>query len=140
MSHPTLDFKRAYLAMRRALEQTIKPFDFSVAQFDVLQILLHEGGLEHRELQRRLSIASPTLTNILDRMERDGHVKRQADASDGRVKRVHLGRSARELCSSAEFCDAGDKLVEAMFRGFSEQDRNLFTRMLHRIEKNLEEY
>src|SRR6476646_3574738 len=111
MSPPPLDMKRAYLALRRALERTIKPFDFSVAQFDVLQILLHHDGLEHRELAHRLAIASPTLTNILDRMERDGHVRRSADGQDARVKRVHLGERARQLVMSQEFCDAGDRLV-----------------------------
>ena len=138
MSHPILDFKRAYLAMRRALEQTIKPFDFSVAQFDVLQILMHEDGLEHRELQKRLAVASPTLTNVLDRMERDGHVVRRSDASDGRIKRIYLGESARTLCWSDAFCEAGDALVGKMFRGFSDDERHMFGRMLNRIEKNLE--
>lgn len=138
MSHPTLDFKRAYLAMRRALEQTIKPFDFSVAQFDVLQLLMHEDGLEHRELQQRLAIASPTLSKILDRMERDGHLQRKSDPTDGRVKRIYLGSHARTLCSSEAFCDAGDRLVESMFRGFTEQERQTFTHLLRRIEKNLE--
>lgn len=138
MSHPILNFKRAYLAMRRALEQTIKPFDFSVAQFDVLQILMHDDGLEHRELQKRLAVASPTLTNILDRMERDGHVQRRADAADGRIKRIYLGDKARTLCWSDEFCQAGERLVETMFRGFSDDEKHLFSRMLNRIEKNLE--
>lgn len=138
MSHPILNFKRAYLAMRRALEQTIKPFDFSVAQFDVLQILMHDDGLEHRELQKRLAVASPTLTNVLDRMERDGHVQRRADGTDGRIKCIYLGDQARTLCWSDEFCQAGDKLVESMFHGFSDDEKHLFNRMLARIEKNLE--
>lgn len=138
MSHPTLDFKRAYLAMRRALEQTIKPFDFSVAQFDVLQILLHHDGLEHGELQRRLAIASPTLSKILDRMERDGHLERRPDPSDGRVRRLYLGNRARALCSSKAFCDAGDDLVDTMFRGFSNEERQTFSRLLKRIELNLD--
>lgn len=138
MSHPTLELKRAYLAMRRALEQTLKPFNFTSAQFDVLQFLLHEDGMEHRELQRRLAIASPTLTNILDGMERDGHVVRRADPHDGRVKRLYLGAAARKLCASAAFCAAGDALVARMFDGFSEKERQAFARALSRIEVNLD--
>lgn len=139
MSHPTLDVKRAYLAMRRALERTIKPFEFSVAQFDVLQILLHHDGLEHRELAHRLAIASPTLTNILDRMERDGHVQRRADDQDARVKRVFLGSKARELVMSQEFCDAGDQLVAQMLRGFSAEEQRTLFALLARLEHNLED-
>lgn len=138
MSHPTLELKRAYLAMRRAVEQTVKPFNFTGAQFDVLQFLLHSDGMEHRELQSRLSVTSPTLTNILDGMVRDGHVVRHADPHDGRVKRLYLGDAARKLCSSAEFCEAGDALVEKMFRGFTDKERREFSRALSRIESNLE--
>ncbi len=138
MSHPTLELKRAYLAMRRAIEQTVKPFNFTSAQFDVLQFLLHEDGMEHRELQRRLAISSPTLTNILDGMERDGHVVRRADPNDGRVKRLYLGAAARKLCSSAAFCDAGDELVARMFAGFTKEELRNLSRALSRIESNLD--
>jgi DNA-binding MarR family transcriptional regulator len=139
MTHPTLQFKRAYLAMRRAIEKKIKPFHFSVAQFDVLQLLFHDDGLEHRELQKRLGIASPTLSNILDGMERDGHISRHGDLEDARVKRIYLGETARAICWSPEFCDASDELIARMFAGFTPQERDLCLQMFSRIEKNLDD-
>jgi len=138
MSHPTLELKRAYLALRRALEQTIKPFNFTSGQFDVLQFLLHGDGMEHRELQRRMAVASPTLTNIVDGMVREGHVVRYPDPHDARVKRLYLGDAARKLVSSPEFCAAGDALVAKMFNGFTEEERREFSRALSRIEANLD--
>jgi len=138
MSHPTLIFKRAYLSFRRALEQTVKPFDFSVAQFDVLQILLHDDGLEHRELQRLLTIASPTLTNIVDVLEKRGHVTRRTDPNDARVKTIHMSAHAKKLCSSQEFYIAGDTLVSQMFKGFTGSERRAFLAALARIESNLD--
>lgn len=139
MTHPTLQFKRAYLAMRRAIERKIKPFHFSVAQFDVLQLLFHEDGLEHRDLQKRLGIASPTLSNILDGMERDGHITRRGDPDDARVKRIYLGETARTICWSPEFCAASDDLLAQMFAGFTPQERAQCLHMFNRIEKNLED-
>jgi DNA-binding MarR family transcriptional regulator len=138
MSHPTLIFKRAYLALRRAIEHTVKPFGFTGGQFEVLQLLMHDDGLEHRELQRRLSIASPTLTNIVDILERDGHVERRSAGSDARIKTIHLSKRARALCASEAFCSAGDALVEQMFEGFSKTERADLLRALVRIETNLE--
>lgn len=139
MSHPTLDFKRAYLALRRALEHTVKPFGFTGGQFDVLQLLLHDDGLEHRELQRRLAITSPTLTNVLDVLERQRHVIRRSDRQDARLKTVHMTESARRICLSKAFCDAGDELVDRMFAGFSLQERKQFLQSLARIERNLDQ-
>ena len=136
--HPTLQLKRAYLAMRRAIERSVKPFEFSAAQFEVLQLLLHEDGLEHRELQNRLAIASPTLTNVLDGMVREGQVTRSTDAEDGRVKRVHLGERTRALCGSTEFYETGQALVARMFAGFTDAERSQFLHLLSRVEANLE--
>lgn len=138
MSHPTLDFKRAYLALRRALEHTVKSFGFTGGQFDVLQVLMHDDGLEHRELQRRLAVSSPTLTNVIDVLERQGHVVRRSDHPDARVKSIHLTDAAWEICTSPDFCDAGHRLVEQMFEGFSDTDRARFLDYLGRVERNLD--
>lgn len=138
MSHPTLDLKRAYLALRRALEETIKPFGFTGGQFDVLQILMHQDSVEHRELQRHLAVTSPTLTNVLDVLERNGHVRRSPSSEDARAKSIQMTASARGVCRSDAFCDAGDRLVERMFRGFTPQERAQFTKLLNRVERNLD--
>lgn len=138
MSHPTLELKKAYLALRHALDHTVRAFGLTSAQFDVLQILLHSDGLPHRELQRRLAIASPTLTNILDVLEREGMIERKADEADARTKTIHMAAKARTLCASDQFCDAGDALVTRMFNGFSDEQRAQFERALKRVELNLE--
>ena len=138
MSHPTLDLKRTYLALRRALEHTIKPFGFTGGQFDVLQMLMHQPEIEHRDLQKQLAVTSPTLTNVIDVLERNGHVVRQSSAHDARTKTIAITDSARAVCYSDAFCQAGDSLVEKMFAGFSPQDRKSFTHMLARMQNNLE--
>jgi len=140
MPHPTLDFKRAYLALRRALEYTVKPFGFTGGQFDVLQQLMHEQELEHRELQRRLAITSPTLTNVIDLLERNGHVVRHPSNHDARVTMIGMTDTARGVCYSKEFCDAGDALVEKMFEGFRPQERETFLKLLGRVQSNLEQF
>lgn len=139
MAHPTLDLKRAYLALRRALEQTVRPFGFTASQFDVLQLLMHSDGLEHRELQRLLAITSPTLTNVLDVLERQEHIVRRQESHDARVKNIYITPEARSICYSAAFCEAGDKLVEQMFRGFSATERTQFLSLLHKVEQNLDQ-
>lgn len=138
MSHPTLDLRRAYLALRRALEETVKPFGFTGGQFDVLQLLMHEDAVEHRDLQRRLAVTSPTLTNVLDVLERNGHVSRRVSEEDARARSIRMTDAARQVCYSDAFCAAGDRLVERMFQGFTPEEREQFTGFLHRIERNLD--
>lgn len=138
MSHPTLELKKAYLSLRHALDRTVRQFGLTSAQFDVLQLLMHNDGLEHRELQRRLAIASPTLTNIVDILQREGLVDRRADSGDARIKTLHLTAKARTLCSSDDFCSAGEALVGQMFAGFSPRQRDEFMQALKRVELNLD--
>src|SRR6476469_7046445 len=126
MSHPTLELKKAYLSLRHALDRTVRQFGLTSAQFDVLQLLMHSDGLEHRELQRRLAVASPTLTNIIDVLERQRLVERRSDGSDARTKTIHMTPHARGLCSSDHFCEAGEQLVAAMFRGFTNAEQAEF--------------
>ncbi|MEQ7874917.1 MarR family winged helix-turn-helix transcriptional regulator [Sphingomonas sp. ASV193] len=137
MSHPTLELKKAYLSLRHALDHTVRGFGLTSAQFDVLQLLMHSDGLEHRELQRRLAIASPTLTNIIDVLQREKLVERRPDPGDARSKTLHLTGKAKTLCASEEFCNAGQSLVDQMFAGFSKTQREDFMQALKRVELNL---
>jgi DNA-binding MarR family transcriptional regulator len=137
LTHPTLRLKRAYLAMRRSIDVAIKPFGFSAAQFDVIQLLLHDGPLEHRQLQERLAMTSPTLTNILDGMVSAGFVARTVDSHDARVRRITLGDATRAICADPAFQMTGDRLVARMFKGLSEAERSQVLASLDRIAMNL---
>ena len=110
-----------------------------IMSLSLLQILMHRGEMEHRELLRSLSVTSPTLTNVVDVLERKGHVIRVSNEVDGRVKSIRMTDSARSVCYSKEFCDAGDALVENMFDGFNAEERKQFLAMLARIERNLDD-
>ena len=138
MSHPTLELKKAYLSLRHALDRTVRQFGLTSAQFDVLQLLMHSDGIAHRDLQRRLAISSPTLTNIVDVLQREGLVERRADGGDARIKTIHLTSKAQTLCSSDEFCRVGEALVGQMFAGFSSRQRDDFMQALKRVELNLD--
>jgi len=64
---------------------TIKP-----AYLGVLLALWNEDGLKANELGKRAGLEPSTMTGLLDRMERDGVVKREPDPNDRRANRIHL--------------------------------------------------
>lgn len=79
------------------LAQRLRPYGVTIGQFPLLLALWEEEGLSQTELSRRLAIEPATTTNTLARMERDGLVERQPDASDQRGRRVYLTERGREL-------------------------------------------
>jgi DNA-binding MarR family transcriptional regulator len=81
----------------RELQARIRPFGLSIGTFPVLLELWEEEGLTQRQLVQRLDVEQATMANTLARMERDGLVRRQPDATDGRIQRIHLTDRARAL-------------------------------------------
>jgi DNA-binding MarR family transcriptional regulator len=136
MPHPTFTVKRAYLAMRRAMDEVLQPLGLTAAQFDVFQQLLHEDGLEHGVLLERLVIASPTLTTIIDGMVSRGLIERRISPADARVRLLFLTPKAHAL--HAELEGAGQRFVAAMFHDFSPHEQGLFLAWLERLTANLE--
>ncbi len=75
---------------------TIKP-----AYLGVLLSLWHEDGLKANELGKRAGLEPSTMTGLLDRMERDGLVKRKSDPNDRRAHRIHLTKEGVDAEVSA---------------------------------------
>ena len=76
--------------MRTAYDRRIRKLGLTRAQWWVLTHLYRSNGVSQTELAETLEIEKPTLGRLLDRLEAKGWVRREHDASDRRVWRVHL--------------------------------------------------
>lgn len=81
-------------AIRRGMEAELAHEGITLRQWEVLAWLTLENGMAQSELAERLGIEAPTLAGILDRMERDGWVERQACLHDRRKKRLRATAKA----------------------------------------------
>lgn len=63
--------------------------------------LWHHDRIPQRELSRAMHISPASVTNMLQRMERDGWITRERDESDQRIVRVSLTDKAKKLRSEA---------------------------------------
>jgi DNA-binding MarR family transcriptional regulator len=64
--------------------------ELTPAQIHALLALGHDGPLTMGELARRVAITEKTITGIVDRLERDGHLVRARNTEDRRVVLVKL--------------------------------------------------
>ena len=67
------------------------------AQGMILYQLWHRDGIAQNVLAQALHITAPTATNTLQRMERNGWIKRRRDAKDQRIVLVYLTEKAKAL-------------------------------------------
>ena len=64
--------------------------DLTYSQFAVLEALYHLGPLTQGEVSQKVLKSGSNMTMVIDNLERNGFVRRERDAQDRRVIRVHL--------------------------------------------------
>jgi DNA-binding MarR family transcriptional regulator len=85
---------RAYLRNIRLAEARLRTWNLSVAQFDVLAQVGAQEGIIQQELAQRLLVTQGAVTQLLDKLERRGLIRR---CPDGRLKRLVLTEEGRRL-------------------------------------------
>ena len=82
----------------RESQRLFRPHGLTGAQYNVLNILAHEAaGISQRELGDRLVVDRSNVTGLLDRLEKNGWVRRDDHPDDRRVYRVSLTPAGRAL-------------------------------------------
>jgi DNA-binding MarR family transcriptional regulator len=84
-------------AQRTRLGVLLAPFGLHPGQDALLMLLWGEPGLRPSELATRLGVEPPTVTRMLQRLERGGLVERRPDRHDARVVRVQPTPRSRLL-------------------------------------------
>jgi DNA-binding MarR family transcriptional regulator len=122
--------------MAAEMDRRMREHGLTAAQAAVMSRLWMQDGLTQSQLQEQVGVDASTLTGLLQRMTRQGLVRRRRDPSDGRVLRVFLTPSARDL---RPMLTPDAETVNALFfRNFSTGERAIFIEFLHRALRNLE--
>lgn len=104
-------------------------------QPQILEYLLEHGDCSQKELADELGVSPASIATSLKRMSKCGFIEKTTDESDRRINRLRItpqGKSA--LLAGRRECD---KVDEAMFAGFSNEEIDAFSDMLGRIAENL---
>ncbi|HEY4099339.1 MAG TPA: MarR family transcriptional regulator [Gemmatimonadales bacterium] len=111
------------------LEQALSPIGLSTSKLGVLTQLVAAGGpLPLSELASRLSCVRSNMTQLVDRLEADGLVRRVDDPADRRSVLAMVTRlgEERQADGASELARVGEEFAAALPRA----DRAAFTRAL----------
>jgi DNA-binding MarR family transcriptional regulator len=122
--------------LAQALQRRIAAYGIAPGQFAQLLALFEEDGLTQRELCERVRIEQPTMANTLQRMERDGLVRREPDPVDGHRARVLLTGRARSL--EVPLTAAAREVNAVATTGLRDREVGAFMATLARVIANLE--
>ncbi|MDF2926485.1 MAG: transcriptional regulator [Paenibacillaceae bacterium] len=82
--------KMVSIAMRRQIEKVLRPLGVTPQQGQALRILLCHPGSTHTDLERILNIEKPSVTSLVNGLEKRGWVIRRLHQDDGRIKQIYL--------------------------------------------------
>jgi MarR family transcriptional regulator for hemolysin len=122
-------------AYHKALTEEVAPHGFTYRQCQVLGWLAYEGPQAQNELAEKMRIEPPTLVGILDRMERDGWIRREPCDSDRRKKIIHPNEAAEPIWQKILAC--GRRVRRRASAGLSAEQLESLRQMLATVQENL---
>ncbi|MDK1081960.1 MAG: MarR family winged helix-turn-helix transcriptional regulator [Anaerolineae bacterium] len=126
---------RVGIAHRTLASSLLADIGLHVGQDATLQALWVEDKLTQSELAERLCIQLATVNKMISRMEGANLVTKCEDAQDGRVSRVQLTQTGRELQVATE--QVWERLEKSTLANFTTEEKIILRRLLHQILENL---
>ncbi|MBE3549791.1 MAG: Transcriptional regulator, MarR family [Brockia lithotrophica] len=104
-------------------------------QFIALQWLKEAGNLTIGELSAKMYLANSTVTDLVDRLERGGYVRRVRASHDRRVVRVELLEAGRTIID--EVIRRRQAYLAGLLRRFSPEEAEQLRRLLARLHAEM---
>ncbi len=126
--------------VRHAMQPHFSRYGISGPQWGVLRVLhgaeaAGNGEIRLSDLGERLLIRPPSVTGVVDRLERMGLVRRLAGGNDRRVRRVGLTAAGRSLVAEVQV--GHPARIRSLFDHFTLREREQLRRLLDRLQARL---
>ena len=130
--------KVGYLALRKEMQDLLKPTGLTHSQWSALAILRHYPGIASSELEHILMIERPSVTSLMNGLAKRGLVTRRDDPEDGRYKRLYLTEAGKQLADQTRhFAEEVErKVIAAMGESDIAALKSLLIRMVESLEKS----
>jgi DNA-binding MarR family transcriptional regulator len=125
---------RVQQILQSTVDSALRPHGLTFARFEALVLLTfaRKGSLPMRVMGERLQLHPTSVTNIVDRLEADGLVKRTPHPSDRRTTLVEVTEAGRELRGVATAAVAE---VNLGLTGLTGRQTEQLTELLSKVRK-----
>jgi MarR family transcriptional regulator, transcriptional regulator for hemolysin len=120
---------------RSAFDRCLKPLNVTRSQWWVLAYLSREDGMTQSQLAEELDLGKVAIGGLIDRLEKAGLVRREADASDRRVNRVFLEPKSKQLI--AKMRKVSHRMNEQILDGLQDPELESAASTLDAMKKNI---
>jgi DNA-binding MarR family transcriptional regulator len=126
----------AVMRLSRRLRQHA-PEDITPSQLSALSVIVRDGRMTLSQLAEAERVQPPTITRVLDSLERKGLAARVPSEQDRRVAYVEVTDAGRTLVDTIR--RRRDAYLARRLRTFSLEDRELLERAARLLERLIED-
>ncbi|CAN5212830.1 MarR family transcriptional regulator [soil metagenome] len=127
----------ASTAIARRLQKHFRQasLDITIEQWSILYHLWQQDCISQQELCRRTYRDKPSMTRLVDNLEKQKLVKRIASKEDRRKNLICLTQSARDLQNLT--IDMANQTIDEALEGLNKTEIETAKKVLHRVHENL---
>jgi DNA-binding MarR family transcriptional regulator len=94
---------RAHQVLIAELDAMLRPFGITFSRYEALVLLVHshDGALPLSKIGERLQVHATSVTNVIDRLEAAGLVRREPNPRDGRGTLAVITDEGRKVADKA---------------------------------------
>ena len=94
---------RAHQILIAELDAMLRPFGITFSRYEALVLLVHSqgGALPLSKIGERLQVHATSVTNVIDRLEAAGLVRREPNPRDGRGTLAVITEDGRDVAEKA---------------------------------------
>lgn len=129
---------KASKQLKNKLDKALKEFDITAAQFSVIiQIYSSELPITAAEIAERLGSDRPTISGIINRLEKKNIVIKSYNPEDKRSSYLEIYKEAEELVHC--IISISDELTIDIFSMYSKEETKQLTLMLRKLIERTQE-
>ena len=122
--------------LKNTFYQNLSIFNLTPEQFGLINTLYNHPGISQKELAEKSYKDQPTITRMLDILEKKHLIIRQSHPNDRRTTLLHLSDEGKILRN--QLVPIAEKTLEGALQGFSDNEIEQLKLLLNRIFSNLD--
>lgn len=121
--------------LEAARRKVLSQYKLSCNEYAILEMLFQRGDQTIRQIGEEIMITSGSMTYLIDKLEKNGYIRRQPSPDDRRVIFVIITPDGREMMGRV--LPAHNAKIEEIFSCFTEEEAQAITGLLERVRRNM---
>lgn len=125
--------KKTALEIEKLSNQVLAPFELTHTQYKILMMLYRSPGqcIRQADIETRLSMTNPSVTGIIQNLEKKGLVVRHQNPEDKRSKLIYP--ADRTLAIKAELSQLGESLENQITVNLTDKECEQLCELLKKL-------